>query len=181
MNAYRPQGTGDPATAIVAREPERLIMGRSARTSNAIEFNATPGDSPIARLWADFATGTLDELIPDRHDSREIVMTYSDFENGAEAGYTCTLGFRVRSFDGVPEELSTCVMPAQTCAVIPVGGNPAETIPATWMRILQSFTPGYHLARSFKCDADVFIGQSATEMTARILIGIDPGEPLPGP
>ena len=181
MSADRPHGTGDPTTALVAREPERLIMGRSARTSNAIEFNATPGDSPIARLWADFAMGTLDELIPDRHDSGEIVMTYADFENGAEARYTCTLGFRVRSFDDVPERLSTCVTPAQTCAVIPVGGNPAATIPATWMRIVRTFTPGYHFARSFRCDADVLIGQSATEMTARILIGIDRGQLVPGP
>jgi len=177
MSTRLPQGTGDPHTASISEEPERIIMGRSVRTSNAAELDAAPGESLIEKLWMEFGTGDLGELVLNHHDSHEIIMAYSDFENGAEREYTCTLGFRVSSHDAVPDGLSACVMPAQTYAVVPVGGDPAETISATWIKILELFTPGYHLKRSFRCDADVFPSAgTAAEMNPRILIGIETGD-----
>lgn len=168
-----PEGTGDPAQTRTVETPERFVVGLATRASNAAEREGEPGTGPIVRLWGAFMQRDFPRDIPNQAEPGEIVAVYTDFDSDAGGEYLAVLGRTVTSLDTVPETLVGTIVPSQTMASIAVRGDLSQTVPATWERIIEVFTPDYRLQRTFVSDIDVYPTQPSEDgPTGTVLVGI---------
>ena len=149
--------------------PEFLVIGLSARTTNAAE--AGP-NGVISKLWQRFSQGEVPTQGLALHESGEILATYTDYERDEHGPYTFTVGYRVTTLDDIPEGLSGAIVPAQIFARVMVEGDPAQAIPATWEQIWKVFA-GEPYKRQFVGDVEVYSKDpDAGTRTAAIMVGV---------
>lgn len=149
--------------------PEFLVVGLSARTTNAAE--AGP-ERVISKLWRRFSQGEVPTQGLALHESGEVLATYTDYESDERGPYTFTVGYRVTTLDDIPDGLSGAIVPAQIFARVVVEGDPAQAIAATWEQIWKIFA-GEPYERQFAGDVEVYAKDPVTgARTAAIMVGV---------
>ncbi len=127
------------------------VVGITARTSNAEEM---AGGGAIGKLWARMRDEDLLNRIPNRLDSRVVVL-YTDYESDKDGPYTYVLGAKVSSAKDVPAGMMSYTVPSGTYAMFTAQGGPAaQTVVTLWKRIWSLEKPG-PLHRAYKTDFEV--------------------------
>jgi predicted transcriptional regulator YdeE len=128
-----------------------LVIGIEARTTNAREMG---GQGAIGPLWGRFVKDNLLERIPNRVDSR-IIVVYSDYENGKDGEYGYLLGAKVEAVKDVPDRMTSRQVTAGEYATFSAQGQPpAEMVVSIWKEIW-SLEAGKKLRRAYRTDFEM--------------------------
>lgn len=116
----------------IVEEPEFIVAGIVARTSNAQEMAA---DGIIGKQWTQFMREGVLAKIPNKADS-SIVAVYTDYASDKDGEYTYLLGARVTSDAGLPTGIVTRRIPGGRFAVFTTEKGPGpKVVPEMWGRI----------------------------------------------
>ncbi len=119
-------------TPKIVEQPEFIVAGIAARTSNAKEMTA---DGMIGKQWARLMQEDVLSKIPNKADA-SIVAVYTDYASDKDGEYTYLLGARVTSDAGLPAGVVAKKIPAGKFAVFTTEKGPGpKVVPETWMHI----------------------------------------------
>jgi predicted transcriptional regulator YdeE len=151
----------------IAPEPGFMVVGISARTTNAREMS---GRGIIGEQWARFVKDGLLGKIPKRVDSN-IVAIYTDYENDHSGAYTYILGAKVSAAETVPSGMVVKKVPPGKYAVFTTERGPVEkVVPAAWQRInsLPKSAPAGN--RTYQADYELYGPGAADPRDAQVEI-----------
>jgi predicted transcriptional regulator YdeE len=127
--------TGDGEASMdpkIVREEAFIVVGISARTSNAKEMTA---GGVIGPMWGQLMQQGLLAKIPHKAD-QNIVAAYTDYASDHNGEYTFVLGARVTSDADVPAGMVAKKVPAGKFAVFTSERGPApKVVPDLWIKI----------------------------------------------
>lgn len=93
-----PQRARSGAKPKIVRQSEFVVVGISARTTNAQEM---PGGGVIGKMWQRFMSEQPLKRIPSRTDSN-ILALYTNYESDANGAYTFVIGAKVTTRQAIP-------------------------------------------------------------------------------
>lgn len=155
-----------------------LVAGYQAETSNSIEYNAEPGQSPIARVIHKTMDQPLDVRAMQPHPAAQMASAYTHFTNldTPDPLYKYTMGMRVTAGDDLPEDIEIVEVPAGQFLSLQVGGPFHTTIPAAWSWLLNQFadhTVPYK--RTFTGDVELYdFGPEPGDSICTIYVAVKP-------
>lgn len=116
----------------IVEQPEFMVAGIAARTSNAKERTA---DGMIGKQWGRLMQEDILATIPNKADA-SIVAVYTDYASDKDGEYTYLLGARVTSDAGLPAGVVSKRIPAGRFAVFTTEKGPGpKVVPETWIQI----------------------------------------------
>lgn len=116
----------------IVEQPEFMVAGIAARTSNAKERTA---DGMIGKQWGRLMQEDILATIPNKADA-SIVAVYTDYASDKDGEYTYLLGARVTSDAGLPAAVVSKRIPAGRFAVFTTEKGPGpKVVPETWIQI----------------------------------------------
>jgi predicted transcriptional regulator YdeE/peroxiredoxin len=119
-------------TPKIVEQPEFMMAGIAARTSNAKEMTA---DGVIGKQWARLMQEDVLAKIPNKADA-SVVAVYTDYASDKDGEYTYLLGARVTSEGELPAGLVAKKIPAGKFAVFTTEKGPGpKVVPEAWIRI----------------------------------------------
>lgn len=119
-------------TPKIMEQPEFVMAGIAARTSNAKEMTA---DGVIGKQWARLMQEDLLAKIPNKANA-SIVAVYTDYAGDKDGEYTYLLGARVTSEAGLPPGVTAKKIPGGKFAVFTTEKGPGpKVVPETWIHI----------------------------------------------
>ncbi|MES2212120.1 MAG: GyrI-like domain-containing protein [Pseudomonadota bacterium] len=161
----------------IVEYPELQLVGITARTSNAAEFN--PETAKIGATVQQYFQNGLSDKIPHRSKPGTTYCVYTDYENKHHGEYTYFIGEAVSETNELPEGFSTCVIPKQFYAqhTTEPGPMPAVVINA-WQRIWAMSPAELGGERSYKADFELYDERATSDPTHQkvvvdVCIGID--------
>lgn len=159
---------------ILISLPEIKLVGIKARTSNADEFN--PTTAKIPSCIQKYYNEQLFAKIPNRKNPGVTYSAYAEYESDASGKYTYFFAEEVTSFDNVPDDLATFIVPAQSYAKFTTKSGPMPNIVIeAWQNIWEMPEEDLGGKRSFLADLEVYDSRAADYQNAvvDILIGIE--------
>ena len=108
---------GNSMSSNIVEQPEFMVAGIAARTSNAREMTA---DGVIGKIWARLMQEDVLVKIPNKADA-SIVAVYTDYASDKDGEYLYLLGARVTSDAGLPAGVVAKKIPAGKFAVFTTG------------------------------------------------------------
>ena len=142
----------------VVQQASSIVVGISARTSNAKEMTA---DGIIGKQWGRFMQEGLLGKIPHKADTN-IVAVYTDYASDNHGAYTYLLGARVTSDADVPAGMVAKKIPAGRYAVFTSERGPApKVVPEVWQRINSLPKPMAGGDRAYGADFEVYDERAA--------------------
>lgn len=93
--------------------PEIRLVGITCRTNNARIFEADPSTNPIAATVQKYFYNKLSEKIPGRNKPGTTYCAYTNYESDHTGDYTYFIGETVNSFEAIPPEFETLIIPPQ--------------------------------------------------------------------
>lgn len=135
--------------------PVMKLIGISARTSNAGEFN--PETAKILPTVQNYFHNGLYDKIPSRKAPGKTYCVYTEYESDHTGAYTYFIGEEVDADSPVPEGLSTITIPAQSYAKFTTESGPMPSVCINaWMDIWKMTSEDFGSDRSFKADFEVY-------------------------
>lgn len=123
------------------------VIGITTRTTNK-DGKAT---DDINALWQRFFEEAVGEAIPAK-DGEAIYAIYHDYEGGADAPYSLTIGCRVKSDDfALTEGLSSVFVETGDYAIFAAQGEQPKALLETWQSVWKT-----DLNRTFKTDVEIY-------------------------
>jgi predicted transcriptional regulator YdeE/peroxiredoxin len=125
----------------IVEQPEFMVAGIAARTSNAKEMTA---DGVIGKQWARLMQEDVLAKIPNRADG-SVVAVYTDYSSDKDGAYTYLLGARVTSQAGLPPGVIAKKIPSGKFALFTTEKGPGpKVLPEAWIHInsLPKSAPG---------------------------------------
>ncbi len=154
------------------------LVGLTVRTNNAVEAGEkiyTTGGKILPLIRRYYQDGVA-EKIANRKTPGTIYCAYTEYESDYTGDYTYFIGEEVTSFDIVPEEFFTLVVPAQE--YVKFTNGPAampQVCSDVWEKIWKSTDPELGGKRSYKVDFEVY-DQRATDhqnIVLDVFVGIE--------
>lgn len=140
------------------------VVGIETRTSNAREQTS---EALIPRMWKRLFDGNLLNRIPNRADSR-IVVVYSDYENGKDGLYTYLVGAKVTSITHLPAGMVSRTVAAGSYGMFTARGDVSpQIIVGLWKHIWSLEKPG-QLERAYKTDFEIYDRAPEASPEARV-------------
>lgn len=130
----------------ITNKNEIKIAGIALRTTNENGQAARE----IPKFWEKFYSQKTQDKIPNKIDS-EILGLYTDYSNDYTKPYTFILGCKVNSFDNIPKDLITKIIPASRYAEFTVTGKFPNSLVKAWQYIWNS-----DLNRTYSGDFEVY-------------------------
>src|SRR6185295_10491951 len=96
---------------IQVHQAEKKIVGIKTRTNNQLETNSLEGK--IFPVVKQYFHQNVAANIPNRIHPGTTFCIYTDYESDHHDDYTYFIGEEVASFEGVPDDLETLVIPPQ--------------------------------------------------------------------
>jgi predicted transcriptional regulator YdeE len=139
----------------IAILPAMKLIGISARTSNASEFNSET--AKIGATIQKYITEGVYNKIPNQKTPGKTYCVYTEYESDHTGAYTYFIGEEVGADSEIPAELSTITIPEQSYAKFTTesGQMPAVCINA-WMDIWKMTSEDFGSERAFKADFEVY-------------------------
>jgi len=159
--------------ARIVQQPGFVLVGISARTSNAIEMSVR---GVIGKQWDHFLKDGWLEKISDRVGS-DIIAAYTDYESDHRGAYTFILGAKVSSANSVPPGMLVKQVPPGKYAVFTTARGPAaKVVPECWQHInsLPKSAPGGD--RAYRADFEVYGPRAADPENAQVEIYVGIGK-----
>lgn len=123
---------GNSMSAKIVEQPEFMVAGIAARTSNAKEMTA---DGVIGKEWARLIQEDVLAKIPNKADT-SIVAVYTDYASDKDGEYTYLLGARVTSQAGLADGVIARKIPSGKFALFTTEKGPGpKVVPETWVHI----------------------------------------------
>jgi len=123
---------GNSMSPKIVEQPEFMVAGIAARTSNAKEMTA---DGVIGKQWARLMHEDVLAKIPNKADA-SIVAVYTDYGSDKDGEYTYLLGARVTSQAGLPAGVIARKIPSGKFALFTTEKGPGpKVVPETWTHI----------------------------------------------
>lgn len=163
-----PDGSMSPK---IVEQPEFMVAGIAARTSNAKEMTA---DGVIGRQWARLMQEDILAKIPNRADA-SIVAVYTDYARDKDGEYTYLLGARVTSDAGLPPGIVGKKIPAGRFVVFTTEKGPGpKVVPDTWMRINSLPKSAKGGDRTYRADYEIYDerARDPQNLQADVYVGI---------
>ena len=121
-------------------QTEKKIVGIKTRTNNRLEANSLEGK--IFPVVKQYFHQNVAANIPNRMDPGTTFCIYTDYESDYLGDYTYFIGEEVTSFDGIPDDLETLIIPPQKYIKLTNGpGSMPDVVRKPWQQIWQ-MTPG---------------------------------------
>jgi predicted transcriptional regulator YdeE/peroxiredoxin len=154
----------------IVEQPEFMVAGIAARTSNAKEMTA----DGIGKQWARLMQEEVLAKIPNKADA-SIVAVYTDYASDKDGEYTYLLGARVTSQAGLPAGVIARKIPSGKFAVFTTEKGPAsKVVPETWVRINSLPKSAMGGDRVYRADYEVYDerARDPQNLQADIYVGI---------
>ena len=153
------------------------VAGYQADTSNSIEMNAEPGESPVSRVIHKMMDQPLDVSLLDPHPAGQMASAYTNFINldTHDPLYRYTMGLRVAGIDEMPVDVAVVEVPPGQFVALEVPGPFHTTIPAAWTWLInQSADGALPWQRSFTGDVELYdFGPEANDSRCTIYVAIE--------
>jgi predicted transcriptional regulator YdeE len=149
-----------------AVRPEMHVLGRRARTSNALERD--PATARIGRLWAEAPA------LAGVHGADRLRAVYFDYEGDHEAPYTIVVGVEVPEPVEPDDGLTLVTAPAADCLVFPARGPLPEAVVDAWREVWEAFPAGT-AGRAYSHDVEVY-GPEGADLYIAVRPGAKPAE-----
>lgn len=153
--------------------PVIKLIGISARTSNAGEFN--PETAKIGATIQKYITEAVYDKIPNRKTPGKAYCVYTEYESDHTGAYTYFIGEEVDASSEAPEGLSTITIPAQSYAKVTTEPGPMPTVCINaWMDIWKMTSEDFGGERNYSADFEVYDERALdpTHTVLDIYIGI---------
>lgn len=140
--------------------PEIKLVGISLRTNNNTEINWQTGKIfPCVQRYFQQA---LYEKIPQRAKPGTTYCVYTNYESDHTGDYTYFIGEAVDSFDNVPHDLETLVIPTQNYIKFTNGPKAMpEVVREPWLAIWQMSPKELGGTRRYAADFEVYDERAA--------------------
>jgi predicted transcriptional regulator YdeE len=145
--------------------PETKLMGIQVRTHYQSELNPmTSNIIPcVQRYWLE---GIANQLL-NRTNPGRLFAVYTDYETTQMGGYTYFIGEEVSSFEVVPKDLSTLVLPQGTYTRFTTQTAPLpHGVIDAWYNISQMTAEDIGGDRRFHSDFEIYDERAANPMAA---------------
>src|SRR5690606_4349794 len=124
------------------------LIGISARTSNAAEFN--PETAKILATVQNYFHNGLYDKIPNRKTPGKTYCVYNEYESDHTGAYTYFIGEEVDADSDIPEGLSTLTIPDQSYAKFTTESGPMPLVCINaWMDIWKMTPEDFGSERAF--------------------------------
>ncbi len=145
------------------------VVGIEQRTTNGREMSGT---GVIGSMWARMRSEHLLQQIPNRVDSRVVVL-YSGYETDKDGPYDYLIGAKVSSTNNLPPGMVARTVASGNYAMFTAqNGPPPRLVVDLWKRIWSLEKPG-PLHRAYKTDFEVhYEGLSEDPASAKVDIYI---------
>lgn len=125
---------------------EFQVIGISIRTTN----QNGQSQKDISELWGKFMSENIAGKIPHKVNEN-IYCIYIDYESDFMDAYTTILGFKVNSFENIPEGLIAKTIPTSVYRLYKSTGKLPYCVLQTWQEIWES-----GIKRKYLADFDVY-------------------------
>lgn len=139
---------------IITELPEIKLVGITARTSNAAEFN--PDTTKIGATMQKFFGGLQNNIL-NRKNPGKVFAVYTNYESDANGEYTYFLGEEVTSFDNMDKEFEALTIPAQTYAKFTSDpGQMPSVVIDMWQKIWNMDSESLGGERAYIADFEIY-------------------------
>ena len=115
---------------------KKKIVAIKTRTNNQLEINSLEGR--IFPIVKQYFHQNIAASIPNRTHPGTTFCIYAEYESDYQGNYTYFIGEEVDSFENVPAELETLIIPAQNYIKFTNGpGSMPDVIRKPWQQIWQ--------------------------------------------
>ncbi len=156
---------------ITVEKPEIKLMGISSRTSNQAEFN--PMTAKIGLTMANYFA--IANSIPNTKTPGVTFCAYTNYESDYTGEYTYFIGQEVTSYDNLPQNFETLIIPAQSYAQFTTspGAMPMIVINA-WQEIWKMNEQDFGSKRAYITDFEIYDERALNPLAAivDIFVGI---------
>lgn len=139
----------------LVNRPEIKLMGLTARTNNKNEMN--PQTSKIGELAGRFWSQNIANQIPNRKNPGITLSVYTEYDSNEHGDYTYFIGEEVNSFENIPSELQTLIIPAAKYQkfITPSGKMP-DVVVSAWQQIWKMTSDHFEGDRAYIADFEVY-------------------------
>lgn len=153
------------------------VAGYQADTSNSIELNAEPGQSPISQVIHKMMNEPLNVQLLDPHPAGQMASAYTNFINleTHDPLYRYTMGMRVSGNDAVSEDVGVVEVPPGRFLALELSGPFHSTIPAAWNWLINQFAEGaLPWRRTFAGDVELYdFGPDPDDSLCTIYVAVE--------
>lgn len=152
-------------------KPEIKLIGLTARTNNKNEMN--PQTSKIAELANHYWGNNISTQIPHRKSAGVTFSAYTEYDSNEHGDYTYFVGEEVTSFDNIPAEMQTLVIPASKYQkfTTPSGKMP-DVVIAAWQQIWNMTSDDFGGDRAYQADFEIYDERASDPANTRLDIYI---------
>lgn len=137
--------------------PAMKLVGISARTNNVNMFEMNPVNNKIAATVQKYFHSGLPEKINNRKKPGVTYCIYTNYESDFTGDYTYFIGEEVDSFDNVPEEFETLIIPTQNYAKFTTDSGPMPMVCiSAWQKIWTMTPAEFGGERAYIADFEVY-------------------------
>lgn len=145
---------------IIEQLPEIKLVGITARTSTALEFD--PKTAQIGKIMQRFFTENLQDKIQLIKNPNKVFAVYTNYESDENGPYTYFLGKEVTAFENQSDIFQTLVIPNQDYAKFTsTPSKMPEVVINMWQNIWQMKEEDFGGKRSYISDFEVYDERSA--------------------
>lgn len=157
-----------------SKQEEIKLVGLKVRTNNKNELGSLEGK--IFPCVQQYFHQQLFNKIPNRKNPGTTLCVYTEYESDHKGDYTYFIGEAVDSFDGVPEDLQTLIIPTQNYIKFTTepGAMPGVLTEA-WTSILGMSPKELGGKRAYRADFELYDERAAdhSNIVLDIYIGIE--------
>lgn len=157
----------------LSKSKEIKLVGLKTRTNNKTEFNSMEGK--IFPCVQQYFGEQLANKIANRTQPGTTLCVYTEYESDHNGDYTYYIGEIVDSFDGVPENLHTLIIPPQKYAKFTTNPGPMPNVLRdAWQAIWNMNSDDFGGERTYIADYEVYDERAHdhSNLTLDIYIGI---------
>jgi predicted transcriptional regulator YdeE len=148
-------GRSDSMKQVQVEQAEKKIVGIKTRTNNQQEAN--PLEGKIFPTIQQYFHQNIAVNIPNRIHPGTTFCIYTDYESDCNGEYTYFIGEEVDSFEGIPSDLETLVIPVQKYVKFTNGpGSMPEVVQKPWYQIWQMTPKDFGGTRSYIADFEIY-------------------------
>lgn len=134
---------------------EKKIVGIKTRTNNQLEIHSLEGK--IFPIVKQYFHQNVAASIPNRIHPGTTYCIYTDYESNHQGDYTYFIGEEVESFDDVPDDLETLIIPPQNYTKFTNGpGFMPDVVRKPWQQIWQMTPVELGGIRSYITDFEIY-------------------------
>ncbi len=159
---------------IIMTQPEIQVIGIATRTHNVNERD--PSTAKIGSLVQHYFSQNLSDKIPNRKKPGRTFIIYTEYESDFTGDYTCLIGEEVNSFESVPAEFNSLIIPSQTYTKITSESGPLpDIVIKTWQKIWSMTPQVLGGIRGYKADFEIYDERASDYKNAivDVYIGIE--------